>query len=339
MLRYHGNEVAKSSLADVCELTQDDVLYSNVPLFHGLGLNWVQMALWSGASVAMVPRFSTSRFIEDVRHFGATAVTHVGSMVTALMQTPSKTSDRAGLRVSFGIGVPLDLWEAYQERFGLSVVEFYGSTETGLVAINKPGGPVGSLGRKVDSVEIRLVGPDGREVARGEPGEMFIRYKDEVRSLPSFYKEPEATAERVKDGWWRTGDLVREDENRDLFFVGRARDTIRHRGENIVPEDIERTVNRHPAVAASVAVAMPGTLGEDDVRLFVVPAADSSLDLDELKGWLSSELPRFMQPALIEELTELPLTATHKVKRDELRLRPLPVQAGDSSNTEREGKP
>jgi carnitine-CoA ligase len=338
VLRYHRNEVKKSSLADACNLTQDDVLYSNVPLFHGLGLNWVQMALWSGASIALVPRFSVSRFIEDVRHFGATAATHVGSMVSALMQTPPKDSDRsAGLRVSFGIGVPIDLWKSYEERFGLSVIEFYGSTETGLVAINEAGGPIGSLGRPVEGVEVRLVGRDGRDVARGDAGEMFIRFRDGVRTLPAFYKEPEATADRVKDGWWRTGDLVREDASGNLFFIGRARDTIRHRGENIVPEDIERTVNRHPAVATSIAVAMPGSLGEDDVRLFVVPASDMSLNVDELEQWLASELPRFMQPTLIEQISELPLTATHKVKREELRLRPLPGSEDRKANVESEG--
>jgi crotonobetaine/carnitine-CoA ligase len=325
VLRFQELELAKAALAEPAGLGAADVLYCNVPLFHGLGLNWIQMALWAGGSAAIVPRFSRTQFAADVRKFAATAVPHVGSMVSALMELPASGSDRhSGLRISFGVGVPASLWRAYEDRFGLSVVEFYGSTETGLVAFNPPGGPVGSIGRPVDQVDVRLVDARGEHVPPGTPGEMLIRYRSAARPLPSYFEDPAATAERSADGWWRTGDLVRADGAGFLYYSGRARDTIRHRGENIVPEDIERTATSHPAVAEAVAVAMPGELGDDDVRLFVVPAGGQTLDIPALQTWLLPRLPRYMRPALIEVIPELPLTATHKVKRDELRRRPLP---------------
>jgi crotonobetaine/carnitine-CoA ligase len=325
VLRYQELELAKAALAEPTGLTAEDVLYCNVPLFHGLGLNWIQMALWAGASAAIVPRFSRSQFAADVRVFGATAVPHVGSMVSALMDLPDDDSFReSGLRVSFGVGVPAALWRAYEDRFGLSVVEFYGSTETGLVAFNPPGGPVGSIGQPVDQVEVRLVGADGAAVTAGIPGEMLIRYRSATRPLPAYFEDPGATAERTDGAWWRTGDLVRADQDGFLYYCGRSRDTIRHRGENIVPDDIERTAAAHPAVAGAAAVAMPGELGDDDVRLFVVPAAGRAIDTARLAEWLVARLPRYMRPALIEVIPELPLTATHKLQRDELRRRPLP---------------
>lgn len=325
VLRFQELELSKAALADPTGLSSHDVLYCNVPLFHGLGLNWIQMALWAGASAAIVPRFSRSHFGADVRRFGATAVPHVGSMVSALMDLPPDRSDRdSGLRVSFGVGVPAALWRPYEERYGLSVVEFYGSTETGLVAFNPPGGPVGSIGRPVDHVDVRLLDPSGREARTGTPGEMLIRYRSAARPLPSYLEDAAATAERTAGGWWRTGDLVRGDDAGFLYYCGRSRDTIRHRGENIVPDDIERTVIAHPAVAGAAAVGMPGELGDDDVRLFVLPAAGQPVDTVELQAWLVSRLPRYMRPALIEVIAELPMTATHKLQREELRQRPLP---------------
>jgi crotonobetaine/carnitine-CoA ligase len=329
VLRYQEAELAKATLSDPCGLTAADVLYCNVPLFHGLGLNWIQMALWAGGSAAIVPRFSRSQFASDVREFGATAVPHVGSMVSALLQLPAEAADQeSGLRVSFGVGVPASLWREYEQRYGLSVVEFYGSTETGLVAFNPPGGPVGSIGRPVDQVEVRLLSPAGKPSPAGTPGEMVFRYRSATRPLPSYYDDPAATAERLDDGWWRTGDLVRADDEGFLYYCGRIRDTIRHRGENIVPDDIERTVTAHPAVAAAAAVAMPGELGgDDDVRLFVVPAGEATIDTGALRSWLVERLPRYMLPAVIEIIPQLPMTATHKVQREELRRRPHSVGA------------
>lgn len=330
VLRYQEAELSKAALADPCGLTAADVLYCNVPLFHGLGLNWIQMALWAGGSAAIVPRFSRSQFAGDVRQLGSTAVAHVGSMVSALLQLPADAADRAsGLRVSFGVGVPASLWRDYEQRYGLSVVEFYGSTETGLVAFNPPGGPIGSIGRPVDQVDVRLLSPDGEHPPPGTPGEMVFRYRSATRPMPSYYDDPAATAERLDGGWWRTGDLVRADEDGFLYYCGRMRDTIRHRGENIVPDDIERTVTAHPAVGAAAAVAMPGELGDDDVRLFVVPAGEATIDTDALRSWLVARMPRYMLPAAIEVIPELPMTATHKVQREELRQRPRTDGAPD----------
>ena len=324
VLRYQEAELSKAALADPCGMAAADVLYCNVPLFHGLGLNWIQMALWAGGSAAIVPRFSRSRFCADVRRFGATAVPHVGSMVSALLQLPPDATDREiGLRVSFGVGVPASLWREYEQRYGLLVVEFYGSTETGLVAFNPPGGPVGSIGQPVDQVEVRVLSLAGQPAPAGTPGEMVFRHRSAARLLPSYYDDPAATAERLDEGWWRTGDLVRADDAGYLYYCGRMRDTIRHRGENIVPDDIERTVMAHPAVEAAAAVAMPGELaGDDDVRLFVVPAGESAIDTAALRNWLVERLPRYMLPAAIEVIAQLPMTATHKVQREELRRRP-----------------
>jgi carnitine-CoA ligase len=246
--------------------------------------------------------------------------------VAALLQLPADAADRqSGLRISFGVGVPASLWRDYEQRYGLSVVEFYGSTETGMVAFNPPGGPVGSIGRPVDQIDVRLLNPDGGNPPPGTPGEMVFRYRSAARPLPSYYDDPAATAERRDDGWWRTGDLVRADEDGFLYYCGRMRDTIRHRGENIVPDDIERTVTAHPAVAAAAAVAMPGELGDDDVRLFVVPDGKATIDTGALRAWLVTRLPRYMLPAAIEIIPELPTTATHKVQREELRRRPRPA--------------
>ncbi len=255
--RFTDVELRKAALAQPCGLTEHDVLYCPVPLFHGLGLNWVQMAMWAGASVAIVDRFTVSGFRDDIVRLHATAMPHVGTMVSALMSAAAQPGDAdLPLRISFGIGVPVALWLAFEERFGLHVVEFYGSTETGLVMFNPPGGAPGAVGKIVPGVEVRLVDPEGSVVPVGLPGELHIQ-RTTTHGMPA-YLTGETPAEAAgPGGWFRTGDLLRETEDGTYFYVGRSKSTIRRRGENIVPEDIERVVDSHPGVVESCAVAVP----------------------------------------------------------------------------------
>lgn len=325
VLRFTDIELRKAALAEPSGLTDRDILYCPVPLHHGLGLNWVQMALWAGASVAIVDRFTVRGFRDDIDRYAATAMPHVGTMVSALMSSPARADDAAStLRVSFGVGVPAHLWVPFEQRFGLSVVEFYGSTETGLIMFNPPGGVPGSVGRVVPGVEIRLVDAAGRRVPAGTPAELHVRRSGQ-RGMPAYLGHGPAPAEASNpDGWFRTGDLLRRGDDGYYFYVGRSKATIRRRGENIIPEDIERVVDQHPGVAESAAVAAPSELGEDDVRLFVVARQQSALLAGDLQSWLRDRLPRFMQPRYIEFIDQMPRTATHKLQRDLLRGRPLP---------------
>jgi crotonobetaine/carnitine-CoA ligase len=325
IVRFNDLEIFKASLADRCRMSPDDVLYCPVPLFHGLGLNWVQMALWAGAPVYIRRRFSVSAFLPDVRAHGITAMPHVGTMISALLASPARDDDAdTPLRLSFGVGAPASVWTTFEQRFGLSIVEFYGSTETGLIMFNPIGGRPGSIGVKEPDVDIRLLDGDGAEVPTGVPGEMLVRRHHQPHGELAYVGDGGDTAARDADGWWHTGDLVRADADGYHFFVGRAKDTIRRRGENVVPDDVERAANTYPGVVESAAVAMPSPLGEDDVRLFVV-ASDAHLSLDSLQAHLAAVLPRFMLPELIESIDELPRTATQKIQRQQLRERPLPT--------------
>jgi crotonobetaine/carnitine-CoA ligase len=306
-------------------LTPDDRLLVAAPLFHGLGQAWFQYASGIGATVIVAPRFSARTFWRDCRASGATAMQHVGAVLSFLLKQPPGERDRDHrVRLSFGVGAPADLWEAFEARFGVSVVEYYGMTETGLIAFNSPA-KVGSCGRRTGLLALRLVDDEGRDVAQGKPGEAWTRPLKPGGKMPVYYADEEATEASRTDGWFRTGDLLREDADGYLYFLGRKKESLRRRGENIVPEDVERCVAAVPTVSEVAAVAVPSPHGDDDIKLCVVLNGPAPKDLAPLAAEISAAVPPTMRPRYLSLHDALPYTATAKVRRGELRASDRPL--------------
>lgn len=295
----------------------DDRFFACLPLFHLAGQAFVAAAVASGASVVLVSRFSGSRFWDQVTVSGATMFRHLGEMLAVLCRQPPHPEERSHrLRAAYGGGASQRVARTFYERFGVRVVEGYGLTETNTVLRNelsraKPG----SIGRPTPYAEVRVAGEDGRELGPGEIGEIQVR-RGSVTMI-GYIGDPEATDRAFVDGWYRTGDLGWRDADEHFYFVGRTKDIVRRRGENIVAVEVEEVLNRNPAVAASAVVPVPADDGGEECKAFVVQSKATTVD--ELVAWCRSSLAGFKVPRFFEICDELPRTPTNKVDKWELR--------------------
>ncbi len=301
---------------------EDDVLYTSLPLFHinAQSLSTVG-SLVSGRPVVIAPRFSASRFFDDLRAHDVTVFNYIGAMLTMLYKQPEREDDTEHrVRLTVGGAAPAEIWEAFEQRFGLSILEIYGLTETATFCLGSPPDDirVGKLGRPVGWSEVRIERPDGDEAPDGEPGEIAIRSKRPHTLFLGYYKNDEATDNAMAGGWFHSGDRGRRDPDGYFVFIDRLKDSIRRRGENISSYEIERIVNSHPLVAESAAVGVPSDLGEEEVMIVVV-AKGEALENGELVEFCRERMADFMVPRYVRLKTELPKTATQRVQKFKLR--------------------
>ncbi|MCA2254949.1 AMP-binding protein [Mycobacterium intracellulare] len=307
---------------------RDDVDYCCMPLFHGNAI----MALWApalanGATVCLTPVFSASRFLPDVRYFGATFFTYVGKALAYLMATPERPDDADNALVrGFGTEASPDDQAQFRRRFGAELLEGYGSSEGGGAVAHAPDAPPGALGRPahpgvavVDPQTLtdcppalldehsRVLNPDE---AVGE-----IVDKAGTRTFEGYYKNDDADAERIRNGWYWTGDLGYRDEAGFLYFAGRRGDWIRVDGENTSALTIERVLRRHPDVVAAGVYAVPDPRSGDQVMAALEVADPESFDAAGFAAYLSAQqdlgskgAPRFLRLS-----TSLPVTGSNKV--------------------------
>ena len=304
------------------ELTPDDVLHTNLPLFHTNALNAFLQAVVAGASFSLGTRFSASRFFTDAADAGATVTYLLGAMVNMVMSRPPSLADRAH-RVSRALAPasPANLCEPFAERFGVRLVDGFGTTETNLVlgtgvAQTRPG----SLGQVVPGFTARVVDEHGRDAPNGQPGELLVRTELPHGFATGYWDDPQHTAERFRDGWFHTGDRVVRDGDGWFRFVDRIKDVIRRRGENISSYEVEQVLLRHPGISDAAVFAVPSELAEDEVMAVLVPAPDNHLDLAEVAAHCARELPYFAVPRYLELAAALPQTPTGKVRKNHLKL-------------------
>lgn len=306
---------------DCTAFTAADRLYTPLPLFHALAHTLgVVPVLLAGAEVAIVERFSASRYWDDARHFGSTVVHGIFGMVPMLLNQPPRPDDRDHSVRCFYIG-PSSANPAFRERFGVAVVEVYGATETGIVTCLPYGEYVpGSCGKaNPRSFEVQIVDDDDNPVATGELGEIVLRPKAPYLMTNGYYGKPEATAEAFRNFWFHTGDAGRMDAEGHVFFVDRKKDAIRRHGENVSSYEVERVVNAHPAVLESAAIAVPSELSEDEIKICVVCRPGETLHPAELIRFCDDRMAYFMVPRYVEVLDALPKTPNEKVRKVELR--------------------
>jgi crotonobetaine/carnitine-CoA ligase len=277
------------------------------------------MGLRLGAELVIAPSFSASGYWDDVRRYDCTFAYHVGTIARMLWNQPPRPDDGTHpLRVFMGGGMPPDIWEAFASRFNVRIIEGYAASDSVGTICNWGDAPAGSIGRPDPGVEVRVADTDDNDVAVGETGELLLRPAFSFGGPPvRYYNDDEATAEKNRGGWIRTGDLVRQDGDGNLFFVDRRKDVIRRRGVNLAPAEIERIVCGHPLIGECAALAVPSELGEDEIKL-VVPRTDG-LTVDEVVSFCSSALPGLMQPRYVELVDELPKTVTERVERYKLK--------------------
>lgn len=321
----HGHALTfASDWVRTMEFTGRDVLFSPLPLFHGIGfLLGVLPTLLTGASMHIVERFSASRFWDDVRRCEATVAHIIFSIAPILLSAPPDPVEdrRHSLRAAY-IG-PSKLSAEFEERFGAPLVEVYGQTETGIVALG-PLGKVrpGSCGQVNDMhFEVAIVNDDDSPVAVGETGEIVVRPRYPFSMMSGYLNRPEATAAAYQNLWHHTGDRGRFDEDGWLYFVDRAKDCIRRRGENISSYEVELIAVGHPDVVEVAAIPVPSELEEEEVKVWIVAHDAGAFDYADFVTFCEREMPTFMVPRFIEVVEALPKTPSQKAMKYELRAR------------------
>jgi crotonobetaine/carnitine-CoA ligase len=251
------------------------------------------------------------------------------------MNAPARRDD-ADNPLRFICMVPLlaDL-DAFRARFGIDHFEtHYGMTETGTCVLGMDPADPTSCGTRRSGYELRLVDREGNDVPVGQVGELLVRHRHRSALNLGYLNLEEATAEAWKGGWFHTGDGLRVDGGGHYFFVDRYKDTIRRRGENISSFEVGAHVDDQDGVAESAAVGVPSALGEEDVKVFVVPKPGAVVDPEALHRSLRQSMPDFMVPRFVEIVSELPRTdATLRIRKGELRLRPHGPRLWDAESS------
>jgi crotonobetaine/carnitine-CoA ligase len=305
-------------------LTADDRLMTSLPLFHiNAPAYSVLGSVGAGASVALLPRFSASGFLDAARRHGATEFNAIGAMLEILMSQPERPGDADNplRRCYTGPSPPRARQLEIEERFGIEIVCGYGLSESPYALIwprgQRPFETLGSARQHptLGTVNEARVVDDGGEVAVGEVGELQLR---NATVMLGYWGMPEESERVLVDGWLRTGDLVRRDPGGLFTFVTRLKEVIRRRGENLAPAEVEAALAEHPGVAEAAVVGVPSALTEEEVKAFVVPRPGARPAPADLRDFAAQRLTRFKVPRYLELVDELPHTPTGRVAKHRL---------------------
>jgi len=290
-----------------------------LPMFHVGGILGLWFALVHGGCAAYVERFSTTRFWPTVRALDVTSVGLLGAMVQYLMSQPVSPGEKEH-PVKRAVIAPFgDDALAFGKRFGIEVHTEFNMTE---LSVPLWGGPDptarGTCGKPRPGVSLRLVDAGGNDVGTGETGELLVHVDDPFTISHGYLNDPVATAATWRDGWFHTGDLFTRDSEDNYFFVDRAKDALRRKGENISSFEVEAELLAHPGIREAAVVAVPGDGGEDEA-LAVLVADGVKGDLQGLVDFLGRRLAHFMVPRYFRFVESLPKTPTQKTEKHRLR--------------------
>jgi crotonobetaine/carnitine-CoA ligase len=245
-------------------------------------------------------------------------------MGAMLLAQPFSPAERAhSMHTIFSSSLRSSVWCEFSERFGVARrVGGYGSTETNAAFYAETGWETqGRMGSVVAGFEARVVNPEGGDVGEGVPGELLLRTRLPNAFCLGYWDQPEETARSWKGGWFQTGDLVSRDAEGNFRFVGRTKESIRRRGENISAWEVEQAVLTHVAVQEAAAFGVPSDLGDEEVMVVLVLREGWSLDFLDLLGHLDGRIAYFAIPRFLEIADKLPVTETGKLRRSELKER------------------
>jgi acyl-CoA synthetase (AMP-forming)/AMP-acid ligase II len=307
-------------------LTPEDRALCSLPLYHINGEVVTSVTpLVSGGSVVMPHKFSTSNFWEFISEYACTWFSVVPTIISYLcsatdVEGKEHRLDQLRFGRSASSALPPSLHKAFEEKFGVPIIETMGLTETAAPVFSNPMDPdkrkYGSPGVAVGN-EAKIVDKDGNEVPQGTQGEIMIR-GDNV--MKEYYKAPDKTAEALDpDGWFHTGDLGYMDEEGFVFVTGRIKELIIKAGENIAPREIDEVMYKHPAVLDAAAVGIPDEEYGEDILCCCVLKPDCSCTEEELMEHCMEHLGKFKTPKVIKVMQDLPKGPSGKIQRLKLR--------------------
>lgn len=321
----HSNMVMNAMISGqvITKLRPGEVGLATLPLFHSFGQTCLMnTCVLMGATMTLLPRFETQKALEIIQRDRVAVVALVPTMYAYLLNAEGDY-DLSSIRcaVSGGAALPEEVHRRFKERFGITILEGYGLSETSPVASFTLEGEelrVGSIGKPILGVEMRIRREDGSFAGPEELGEVVIRGHNIMKG---YFGRPEATAEAIRDGWFHTGDIGRCDADGYFYIVDRKKDLIIRGGMNIYPREIEELLFTHPKVFEVAVVGIPDPLRGEEVKVFVTPVPGSGLTPDEVSAFIEAHLARFKWPKAVELMKELPKGPTGKILKRVLRER------------------
>ena len=332
----HGQFLAwGEGVGSMLGMTSQDVAYTCLPLFHTNALNASFQTMLHGATLHLGPRFSVTKFWQRNAEAGATVGYLLGAMVRMLLSQPaSQEVPQHQVSRILAPGTPVDALVEFEERFGPTLIEGHGMTETN-AALGTPLGvrQLGYMGQVMPGYQAQVVDDQDVPVSDGTPGELVLRSDIPYAFATGYWRMPEVTVAANRNQWFHSGDRVIAQDGW-FRFLDRIKDVIRRRGENISGWEVEQVLDGHNEVARSAAIPVPSELGEDEVMAFVVRIPGSPLTAPQLHRETADLLPSYARPRFIEFVDELPLTDTGKVRKQVLRDRGVSAQTWDAQKSD-----
>jgi len=325
------NALAGKDLFDA-DAERPDTFLCVLPLFHSFGQTVIQNGAFAfGGTVVMLPRFEAKAALAAMAKEKVTFFAGVPTMYWGLLGALDSAQSELGvdvqtlaanLRVAAagGSALPVEVHKEFQERFGVTILEGYGLSETSPVASFSPSGQParpGSIGMPIPGVEMKLIDDDWNEVEDGPDavGEIAIKGHNIMKG---YYNRPEATDEAIQDGWFRSGDLGKRDADGWYSIVDRSKDMIIRGGFNIYPREIEEVLMTHPDVSLVAVVGVPHERHGEEVKAFVIRNEGAAVTEDELVAWGKEQMAAYKYPRIVVFVDDLPMTATGKILKREL---------------------
>ncbi|MEO7039454.1 MAG: AMP-binding protein [Candidatus Elarobacter sp.] len=323
---------AGESMAAWLGLARDERLWCVLPLFHINAQAYSLMtALANGYALVVSPKFRASTFWRDAAELQVTEVNLTGAMLAILAQQPADRFVPGALRTIYAApALSPDENHRFETRFGVRIVTGFGMSENtfGTIQSATSKAKLNSIGRPRSHPngtivnEMRVVSPDGDVLRAGEVGELQFR---SAAVTPGYWNAPEVSARTIVDGWLRTGDAGYLDAEGDVMLVGRYKEMIRRRGENIAPREVEEVLMLHDGVENAAVIGVPSPLSEEDVVACVIRAAGSDVDEEGLRAWCAARLAPYKVPQRVVFREAFPLTATMRVAKVRLAAEIAPL--------------
>ncbi|MFI6482880.1 long-chain fatty acid--CoA ligase [Nonomuraea sp. NPDC050663] len=301
-----------------------DVYLTVLPLFHIFGLTvMLNAGFRRRASLVLMPRFEPGEALGLMHKEGVTLFAGVPTMywglLTKIHADGVEAPKELRVAVAGGAASPVEVLKDWEKTFGFGILEGYGLSETSPVAsfnqLERPTKP-GSIGFPIWGVEMKLVDADWQTIEGEGPGEIAIRGHNIMKG---YYKRPEATADVMNDGWFRTGDIATRDDEGYYSIIDRAKDMIIRGGFNVYPRELEEVLMTHPAVSLAAVVGVPHDSHGEEIKAYVIPAAGASVTEEELIAWAKENMAAYKYPRQVEFREAFPMTASGKILKRELR--------------------
>jgi len=292
-----------------------------LPLFHaGAQLHAVLPMLLVGGSVSLMERFSASRFVEQAIRHEATLAALFAAPIRMLLARPRIAAEgQTHLRaVSYAQNITARQFEEWHDRFHAPLMQIWGMTETMslplMQPLDLPRKPL-AMGMPVLGYEAKVVDERGNEVPSGTVGELIVSGVPGVTLMKGYFKNPQATADTIRDGWLWSGDQAWMDEEGYFFFVDRRKDMIKRAGENVSASEVEETLKQHPAVFDAAVVGIPDPVRDQAIKAYIIRTDGATASAAELIGWCRARLSPFKVPELIEFRDAFPRTSVGKIQK------------------------